>query len=191
MAIYLTGDIHGSIDIRKLSISGLTRAGIAPTKDDYLVVCGDFGLIWAWHGQNPEERHWLRWLGERPFGKVLFVDGNHENFDRLNALPVEEWRGGLVHRITDKVYHLMRGQVFDIEGVRLLALGGARSTDRPTGHGALRTRPGGLARCQARTSSHGPTLPSTRAGGASTWSSRTARRLWCSTAWTAPSSRTG
>lgn len=130
MTIYFTGDIHGGIDIRKLSTSGLALAGVKPTENDYLVVCGDFGLVWAWRGQNSEERYWLRWLGEKPFRKVLFVDGNHENFDRLDAYPAVEWHGGLVHRVTDKVYHLMRGQVFDLDGVRLLALGGARSVDR-------------------------------------------------------------
>lgn len=84
MTVYFTGDIHGGIDIRKLSTSGLARVGVASTQDDYLVVCGDFGLVWAWRGQNSEERYWLRWLGEKPFGKVLFVDGNHKNFDRLD-----------------------------------------------------------------------------------------------------------
>lgn len=130
MAIYFTGDIHGSLDIGKLSTAGLAQAGVKPTGKDYLVICGDFGLVWNWRGQDSEERYWLRWLDGKPFRKILFVDGNHENFERLNAYPVEEWRGGLVHRVADKVLHLMRGQVFDIEGVRLLALGGARSIDR-------------------------------------------------------------
>ena len=45
---------------------------------------------------------------------VLFVDGNHENFDLLNAYPVEMWKGGKVHNIKPDIIHLMRGQVFEI-----------------------------------------------------------------------------
>ena len=48
----------------------------------------------------------------------VFIDGNHENYDRLSAYPVTEWRGGKVHRIADNILHLMRGQVFEIDGVR-------------------------------------------------------------------------
>lgn len=36
---------------------------------------------------------WRSWLNDRPF-TTLFVDGNHENFDLLNAYPVENWHGG-------------------------------------------------------------------------------------------------
>ena len=75
------------------------------------------------------EEHWLKWLDERPF-TTLFVDGNHENFDRLNSCPVEQWHGGDVHRISENVLHLMRGNVFEIGGKTLFALGGATSLDR-------------------------------------------------------------
>lgn len=130
MTIYFTGDTHGSIDIRKLSTAGLRDQGIEPTGDDHLVICGDFGLVWNWKGETSEERFWLKWLNEKPFATVLFVDGNHENFERLASLPVEEWNGGFVHRVAGKVLHLMRGQIYDIDGVSVFALGGARSTDK-------------------------------------------------------------
>lgn len=127
--IYLTGDIHGNYDIRKLATRGLTDQAIAPSEGDYLIVCGDFGLVWN-KRQNSEERYWLRWLAKKPW-TTLFVDGNHENFDRLDAYPVEEWCGGLVHPVHEKVYHLMRAQVYELEGERLFTLGGARSHDMP------------------------------------------------------------
>lgn len=75
------------------------------------------------------ERWWLAWFDERPF-ETLFVDGNHENFDRLDAMPVEAWRGGRVHRVSKKVRHLMRGEVFEIDGVSVLTFGGASSHDK-------------------------------------------------------------
>lgn len=126
--IYLTGDVHGGHDIRKLSSRGLAGQGANPQEGDCLIVCGDFGLVW-FRQQNSEERYWLRWLAKKPW-TTLFVDGNHENFDRLDAYPVETWHGGLVHPVHEKVYHLMRGQVYDIGGVSVFAMGGARSTDR-------------------------------------------------------------
>ncbi|MDE7261659.1 MAG: metallophosphatase, partial [Oscillospiraceae bacterium] len=79
-------------------------------------------------GSSPREAYWLDWLEEKPF-TTLFADGNHENFDKLNALPVHQWQGGKVHRIRPHVLHLMRGQVFEIDGTTFLAMGGAASHD--------------------------------------------------------------
>lgn len=61
---------------------------------------------------------------------VLFIDGNHENFDMLNEYPVEYWNGGKIHKISEHTYHLLRGQVFDICGKKFLTIGGADSSDR-------------------------------------------------------------
>ena len=94
------------------------------TTDDYLIVCSNFGI---WHDTN-QERHNLKWLDDKPF-TTLFVDGNHENFDRLYAMPVSEWNGGNVHFIRPHIIHLMRGQVFEIDGVSLFTFGGASSHD--------------------------------------------------------------
>ena len=42
---------------------------------------------------------------------------------------MEEWRGGKVHRIRPHVLHLMRGQIFQIEGCSFFTMGGASSHD--------------------------------------------------------------
>ena len=44
-------------------------------------------------------------------------------------MPVTTWNGGKVHKVTDSVFHLMRGQVFEICGKKLFTMGGARSSD--------------------------------------------------------------
>ena len=44
-----------------------------------------------------------------------------------NDYPVEEWHGGKVHKIRDSVLHLMRGEIFDIDGKKFFAFGGAKS----------------------------------------------------------------
>lgn len=124
--IYVTGDIHGGFDIHKLSSKELRSAGLRIKKDDYVIVCGDFGLVWD---NKPEERYWRKWLNEKPW-TTLFVDGNHENFELLNTYPVEEWHGGRIHRISEKTIHLMRGNVFSLEGASFFTFGGAASHDK-------------------------------------------------------------
>ena len=61
---------------------------------------------------------------------TLFIDGNHENHELLDSYPIEEWNGGKIHKISDSIYHLLRGQVFDIDGITLFTMGGAESTDK-------------------------------------------------------------
>ena len=141
--IYITGDTHIPIDVHKLSAQNWPDQN-ALTKDDYLIICGDFGLIWNYleTGINikndkcwsPEELWWLGWLNDKPF-TTLWIDGNHENFDRLKNYPVEEWNGGQVQKISDSVIHLKRGQIFTIDGKKIFTMGGAESTDRGPARG--------------------------------------------------------
>ena len=44
-------------------------------------------------------------------------------------MPIEEWNGGKVHKVRPSVLHLMRGQVFDIDGLKIFTFGGASSHD--------------------------------------------------------------
>lgn len=121
--IYVTGDCHG--DFRRFSRDNFPEQK-EMTREDYVIVCGDFGL---WN-DTKDERYWLDWLGEKPF-TLLFVDGNHENFDRLysDEFEVCDFCGGKVHKIRENVFHLMRGQVFELCGKRFFAFGGAASHD--------------------------------------------------------------
>lgn len=124
MSIYVTGDIHG-YPIR-FDQSKLEAMGLKLTENDKVIICGDFGL--PWYGDK-EEESCLDWLEAKPF-EILFVDGNHENFDLLNALPVEERYGGKVRKLRDNVFHMMRGEVYEIEGKTFFAFGGATSIDK-------------------------------------------------------------
>lgn len=116
--IYITGDTHA--DFRRFGSDYF-----AAPAGSIVIICGDFGGIW--NGSN-SEKYWLNWLADKPY-TFLFVDGNHENYDMLNAFSVSEWNGGRVHLIRDNIIHLMRGQVFDIEDIRFFTFGGARSHD--------------------------------------------------------------
>ena len=80
-----------------------------------------------WFGDNRDDDD-LDWLERLPF-TLAFVDGNHENYDAIERYPMEEWHGGKIHRIRPHVLHLMRGQIFELEGYRFFTMGGARSHD--------------------------------------------------------------
>jgi predicted phosphodiesterase len=130
--IYVTGDIHGDYEVDKVFKWAEKEC---PTKNDYLIITGDFGLVfYGKYAKKYKEKElpMLKKLNDMPF-TTLFVDGNHENFDRLydtNEFPVEEWNGGSIARIMPNVIHLKRGQVFEINGNKFFTLGGALSLDR-------------------------------------------------------------
>lgn len=125
--IYITGDTHGEIDIKKLSSKNFIK-GKNLTKSDYVIILGDFGFIWKNEPDKTEE-YWMNWFKNKPW-TTLFIDGNHCNFTRLNNYPVSIWNGGKVHKINDSVIHLMRGQIFNIDNKSIFAFGGAESYDK-------------------------------------------------------------
>jgi hypothetical protein len=47
----------------------------------------------------------------------------------LNASPITQFLGGKVHKISDNIYHLLRGEIFSVCGKTILALGGGESND--------------------------------------------------------------
>lgn len=123
--IYVTGDCHGFF--QRFNEDSFPEQ-VEMSKDDYVIILGDFGGVWDREEESEKETILMDWLDSRPF-TTLFIDGNHENFDRLYSYPVEKWNGGKVHKIRTSVIHLMRGQIFDIDGARFFAFGGAQSHD--------------------------------------------------------------
>lgn len=121
--IYVTGDTHGQHDFKKLRVFAEKNPQL--TKSDYVIIAGDFGGVW-WKKSLSED---LKPYEELPF-TVLFVDGNHENFNLLYSYPVSQWHGGKVHIIKPSIIHLMRGQVFELEGNTIFTFGGATSIDK-------------------------------------------------------------
>ncbi|MDR3314752.1 MAG: metallophosphoesterase [Oscillospiraceae bacterium] len=117
--IFFTGDMHGDL-------TRFRQAEMHPLKKgDTLVVCGDFGFIWD---GSKAEKAMLKKLGKQKYN-LCFIDGAHENFELLNQYPVVEWNGGQAHQISGRLYHLMRGQVFTIDGKTLFTMGGGISPD--------------------------------------------------------------
>lgn len=129
MRIFLTGDVHGSIDICKLS-SSFWPEKKSLTKDDLLIILGDFGLLWK-NEPDKEEIYWRDWLNDQPF-TILTIDGNHENHWRLSQLPLVDMFGSKVGKYTDSIYYLKRGEIYNINGYIFFCMGGAASTDKLT-----------------------------------------------------------
>ena len=130
MRLFATGDVHGDFDNKKIiSFANLMKDELTP--DDYLVVCGDFGILWD-NGENDE---YYKSLYNKFPCTILWVDGNHENFDLLYNYPVVSWMGGNIHIISQNILHLMRGEVFTLpingkSSINFFTFGGAKSSDR-------------------------------------------------------------
>lgn len=118
--LLVTGDTHGNF-----SRFSKRNYGQYLDKNDIVIICGDFGLLWE---EDKEFLYWKKLFNERPW-TTLFVAGNHENYNMLESYPIEEWNGGKIRRIGEKVIHLERGQIFEIEGKKIFTFGGASSHD--------------------------------------------------------------
>lgn len=122
--IYLASDIHGHIRLEWLK----TQLNKLPITDsDYLIILGDAGMIWS-QTEHLEVRAYYESLP----CKTLFLDGNHENFDLLYEYPIKTFCGGQVHRISEKLFHLMRGEVYCIDGKTFFIFGGGFSVKKLT-----------------------------------------------------------
>ncbi len=119
--IFITGDCHARYE--RFGQKNFPEQRTM-TKEDCVIVCGDFGYL----GRTKEQDYWIRWLDERPF-TTLWVDGNHENFDALKCYETADWHGGKVQFIGRSVIHLMRGQIYEIGGRKWFTFGGAQSHD--------------------------------------------------------------
>lgn len=133
MAVFVTGDTHGLYcDTKKLYQGKFSNIAKGLTKDDVVIVLGDFG--WCFNATRTgveanEERRALNHFQKLPY-TLLFIDGNHENFDRLCKYPEAEAYGGKVGILRPNVLHLKeRGHIYDINGLKCWCFGGAYSTD--------------------------------------------------------------
>ena len=119
--IWITGDKHGQLDP---FLENPTYKKIK--KNDTLIICGDFGLLWD---RSKQELKSLKWLSKRRYN-IAFVDGCHDNQTMLKEYPTQDWNGGKIRRISKNIFYLMRGEIYDIDGSRVLAFGGGHSENR-------------------------------------------------------------
>lgn len=128
--MFIVGDTHFNHDIKKIKTVRKTCKDDYPYEQNYLIVCGDFGLIW-YGRENDEERWWKTWYNDQPF-TTLFVPGNHENYNRLfsDEFPEVDMFDDKVKQISDKIFMLQRGHIYNIDGKSFFCMGGAESIDK-------------------------------------------------------------
>lgn len=125
--IAIAGDWHGNL---RWALDRINDAHVAGATT--IVHLGDFGY-WV---LDPATRKYLTRVEKRLAEldmHLLFVDGNHEDHDRLAALPLDPVTG--LRPVSERVSHLPRGhrwtwQDEDGRSWTWLALGGAVSVDR-------------------------------------------------------------
>ena len=121
-SVYLTGDIHG--DIRRL----LRIDDEQMTKEDIIMVLGDFGVVWK---ENSDRTLTLLELLSQKNFTTAFVDGNHENFKEIKKLEsIVYWNGGYIGVLPFGIIHLLRGEIYNLGGKRIGVCGGANSVDK-------------------------------------------------------------
>lgn len=117
--VYLLSDLHGDI-------SPLSEYIKIATDDDLLILLGDSELNFA---NTPENRKFTEdFLKIKK--NIAIIDGNHENFAYLHSFHEEEWNGGKVHRLSENIVFLRRGNVFTIENIRFFVFGGCKSSPK-------------------------------------------------------------
>lgn len=117
--VYVTGDTHG--DIQKQNIKIIKKL----KKTDTVIICGDFGFIW---NKSKDEEKNLKSLSKYKC-TILFVDGCHENFNFLYQYDEVDIFSNRAYKIADNIYMLKRGNIYNIENMYILSIGGGQSED--------------------------------------------------------------
>jgi TPR repeat protein/predicted phosphodiesterase len=129
--IILLADIHGHLRL------DFTREKLSKLKlqaEDVVVILGDAGIVW----QEPMRVDIKEFYSSLPCA-LLFLDGNHENFDLLNRMKTVTRYGGLVHEVLPNVFHLLRGQAYLVNGKKCFVFGGAYSIKRENNSSPVHT----------------------------------------------------
>jgi len=121
--IYITGDTHGNFE----RISNFcTRMHTKPS--DIMIILGDAGINFygGWRDQKKKE-----FISALPI-TLFCIHGNHEQ--RPATLPSyteQEWRGGTIYveKQFPSILFAKDGEVYDLNGMQAIAIGGAFSID--------------------------------------------------------------
>ena len=122
--IYYTGDIHGS----RYEVTRFCRR-MNLTRKDTVVLLGDVGANYF----RDERDRALKQALSKMKCTFLCIHGNHEMRPvRIPSYELKEWNGGLVWVEKDfpNLLFAKDGEIFTIEGLRHLAIGGAYSVDK-------------------------------------------------------------
>lgn len=124
--IYLTGDTHGVNGvIERLKIARKKIKG-----ESILIVLGDFGLLWK-KDSGKQIKYVQKYIDKNmPDLTLTFLAGNHENYDLIDNLPIEQKWGDEVGKVSKSIYHLKTGNIYTINNKTYAIYGGGLSIDK-------------------------------------------------------------
>ena len=122
--IYLTGDTHG-----RFERIGIFCDKMQTSRDDILIILGDAGI--NFHAGTLDILR-KEYLAKLPI-TLLCVHGNHERCpESLPYYNEQEWHGGKVYVEAryPNILFAEDGEVYDLDGRKAIAIGGAYSIDK-------------------------------------------------------------
>lgn len=126
MRIFLTGDTHSNfIRFHNKNFKEIDNL----TREDLIIILGDVCIFYTQDQKGKLlEKFWIDWLSlQNP--TFLFIDGNHDNNDKLQELVSVEMFENEVGMVSPNIFHLRRGHRYIIDGRSFLTCGGAKSKD--------------------------------------------------------------
>lgn len=114
--VYITGEVRDYYEHFRPSVfSEQIHLGEA----DFVIVCGGLG-----YETKPEIRdHQIELYQRKPY-TTLYISGKDYDPERLSRYEVIEFCGGKARRIHQKLIHLMRGELYNIDGKTFFTMGG-------------------------------------------------------------------
>jgi predicted phosphodiesterase len=121
--IMFLGDVHGNRKwVRNVVLPKAEESGV-----ELILQLGDFGFMWPGNDEYGRLSADLETAGI----PMWFVDGNHDDHERLRKLVRSDEKPGVpLSAETPNIRYLPRGERFTLDGVSFLALGGAYSIDK-------------------------------------------------------------
>lgn len=127
MAVYITGDIHGSVD--GLFFRFLLRYNLR--KSDTIIVLGDVGLNYCGDERDRKRKEELLRIFPCNF---FFIHGNHEERPENISTYCKRkfWKNWCcVEPEYPRLHFAIDGNRYEVGGKSILVLGGAYSVDKP------------------------------------------------------------